>query len=78
MHRTSERILMDHELPEGTRAARMKSAVSNRYGRTKGYFREHNARDMAGDAGRFAKSHPIPTILTGVAIGFLVYRLVAR
>jgi ElaB/YqjD/DUF883 family membrane-anchored ribosome-binding protein len=78
MHRTSERILMDRELPEGSRAARMKSAVADRYGRSRDYVREHSAREIAGDAGRFARNHPIPTILTGVAIGFLVYRLITR
>ena len=78
MHRTSERILMDHELPEGSRTQRMKNAVTDRYGRTVDYFRDNGARDIAGDAGRFARNHPIPTILTGVAIGFLVYRLISR
>lgn len=78
MHRTSERILMDHELSEGSRVARMKSAVADRYDRGRDYVREHSARDIAGDAGRFARNHPIPSILTGVAIGFLVYRLFSR
>lgn len=78
MHRSSERILMDHELPEGSRAARVKSAVADRYGRGREYMRDHNAREIAGDAGRFARNHPIPTVLAGVAIGFLVYRLITR
>ena len=36
------------------------------------------AADMGARVGGFVKDHPIPAILTGVGIGFLIGRLLTR
>ena len=44
--------------------------------------RLHDAKETAMDVGErvggFVKDHPIPAILTGVGIGFLIGRLLTR
>ena len=41
---------------------------------TADYVREHDARGMLGDLGRFVKSHPGKSLVSAAVVGFLVGR----
>jgi ElaB/YqjD/DUF883 family membrane-anchored ribosome-binding protein len=41
---------------------------------TADYVREHDARGMLGDVGRFVKSHPGKSLVSAAVVGFLLGR----
>lgn len=53
-----------------TAAAAMESAAD--------YVRDHEVPDMLADVGRIVRKHPGATLLTAVAVGFLLARSLSR
>lgn len=75
-------VEQEHESKLGEMAdnakSKIRSAATNVADRFRGagrYVRETDMRGMATDAGDFVRRYPVPSLLAGVGLGYLVGRI---
>jgi uncharacterized protein YjbJ (UPF0337 family) len=52
-------------------------SVSEAYDQGRRYLKENNIKDMAGDVRDLIGKHPLPAVLIGVGIGYMLGRMVS-
>jgi len=52
-------------------------SVSDAYDQGRRYLKENNIKDMAGDVRDLIGKHPLPAVLIGVGIGYMLGRMVS-
>jgi ElaB/YqjD/DUF883 family membrane-anchored ribosome-binding protein len=65
-------------IPGGTRATSAVYRFADGMETTASYLREHDFADMRGDLISLCKRHPVQTLVSAVALGFLLGRSVRR
>lgn len=63
--------------PQGGMAGQASSAVADKIERTGRYLEEHGLQDIADDLTDVIRRNPIPAVLIGIGIGFLLGRALA-
>jgi ElaB/YqjD/DUF883 family membrane-anchored ribosome-binding protein len=64
--------------PQSGMLGKANAAVASTLEQTGEYLHEKGVSGMAGDLTNMIKKHPIPSILIGVGVGFLLARLTSR
>jgi hypothetical protein len=65
-------------LPGGKRVRRFTRATADGLESSARYLRRHDLSRIAGDLTTMVKRNPVPSIVAGAAIGFIVGRMLTR
>ena len=63
------------QLPGGQRTSQVAGTAADMLNRTAGYLEQHDTREVATGMMGIVRSHPIPSLLAAVGLGFLLGRL---
>lgn len=67
-----------HVLPGGKRVKRLTRTAADGLDSSARYLRRHDFGRIAGDLTTMVKENPVPSVIAGAALGFIIGRMLVR